>query len=89
MIVPVARSVATIGPPRGRVRWVKMLLPGLILALEVYPMVTLIRWRIAAARGRSLDLSTAPAIARISFVQIVLLLGMVFAATAMARGLSY
>ena len=31
--------------------WIKMTLLGLILVLEVWPMVTLIRWRLARARG--------------------------------------
>jgi putative membrane protein len=59
----------------------------LILALEIWPMVTLIRWRIRDSRGLHPDTAAAPAIARISMVQTVLVVGMVMAATAMARGL--
>jgi putative membrane protein len=65
----------------------KMSLLVLILILEVWPMVTLIRWRIALARNAPIDLSPARALARISQVQAVLVVLMVFAATAMARGL--
>jgi putative membrane protein len=65
----------------------KMGLLGLILALEVWPMVTLVRWRIAQGRGQTPDTSRAPTFARISFVQTALVVGMVLAATAMARGL--
>lgn len=67
--------------------WVKMALLAGILVLEVRPMKTLIRWRIAARRGAAVDVSAAPALARISRIQVALLVGMVIAATAMARGL--
>jgi putative membrane protein len=65
----------------------KMGLLGLILALEVSPMVTLIRWRIQLARGQQPDTAAAPRFARISMLQAVLVVLMVLAATAMARGL--
>ena len=68
---------------------VKMGLLMLILGLEVWPMVTLIRWRRAVSRGELRDLHAAPAIARISTVQALLVVAMVFAATAMARGLFF
>jgi putative membrane protein len=64
----------------------KMALLGLILVLEVWPMVTLIRWRIAMGRGASPRTTAASAIARISWVQTALVILMVLAATAMARG---
>jgi putative membrane protein len=64
----------------------KMALLVLILALEVRPMVTLIRWRAAVSRGQTPDTQTARTLARISFIQTVLIVLMVFAATAMARG---
>jgi putative membrane protein len=69
--------------------WGKMLLLALILVLEVWPMVTLIRWRIARGRGAVVDLSAAPMIARVSAVQAVLVVAMIFAATAMARGIGF
>jgi putative membrane protein len=65
----------------------KMGLFLLILILEVRPMVTLIRWRRQAAQGELPDTRAAPAMARISFVQAWLVALMVFAATAMARGI--
>lgn len=67
--------------------WVKMGLLALILALEVWPMVTLIRWRLQMGRGTTVDTSPAARIATISLVQTVLTVLMVLAATAMARGL--
>ena len=68
----------------------KMSLLGLILLLELWPMITLIRWRVAKRRG-SLPVPEALAptgkrIARISDIQTLLLVGMVVAATMMARG---
>jgi putative membrane protein len=67
--------------------WAKMGFLGLILALEVLPMMTLIRWRAGLAKGEPLDTSRAPALATISLVQALLVVAMVFAATAMARGI--
>ena len=50
-------------------------------------MITLIRWRVQVAKGAQPDPAPAVAIARISYLQALLLIGMVLAATAMARGL--
>jgi putative membrane protein len=69
--------------------WIKMALLGCILLLEVWPMITLIRWRMLRARGQQLDTRSAPVFARISEVQALLIIAMVFAATAMARGLGF
>lgn len=65
----------------------KMALLLLILILELRPMMTLIRWRSQVGRGELPDTRAAPAMARISFVQAGIVVLMVFAATAMARGL--
>lgn len=66
--------------------WTKMLLLGVILVLEVRPMLTLIRWRRVAGRGGQPDTSVAPRLANISYLQAVLVVLIVLAATAMARG---
>jgi putative membrane protein len=66
--------------------WAKMGLLVLILLLEIGPMVTLIRWRIALARGVPVDTHRAGRFARISFLQAGLVMLMVLAATGMARG---
>jgi putative membrane protein len=55
----------------------------LLLLLELWPMTTLVRWR----RGATPDLQAARRIAGISYVQAALVVLMVFAATAMARGI--
>jgi putative membrane protein len=67
--------------------WVKMALLALVLLLEVWPMVTLIRWRIQLGRGETIDTGPARRFAQISAVQTVLVVMRVFVATAMARGL--
>lgn len=69
--------------------WTKMVLLGLILLLEIRPMMTLMRWRLLQARGQPLDTRTARGLARVSAVQALLVVAMVFAATAMARGLGF
>lgn len=67
----------------------KMALLALVLALELWPMVTLIRWRVHRSRG-TFELAAHEAagqrIALLSYAQVVLVLVMVLLATAMARG---
>jgi putative membrane protein len=62
----------------------------LILALEIMPMVTLIKWRVALGRGTDVaalpGISRARAMSAISAVQALLVVAMVFFAVAMARG---
>jgi putative membrane protein len=66
--------------------WGKMTLLVAILVLEVRPMMALIRWRSAVGRGGVPDTRHAAAFARTSFLQGAMLLLMLFAATAIARG---
>jgi putative membrane protein len=65
----------------------KMTLFLIVFLLEVRPMIALIKWRGIVRRGRLPDTAPAAAFARISALQAVLIVLMVFAATAMARGL--
>ena len=65
----------------------KMALLLLLLVLEVGPVITLIRWRKSAAAGAPVDFRAAGRLATISRIQAWLVVLMVFAATAMARGL--
>ena len=64
----------------------------LILILEIWPMITLIRWRLAVGRSEkggaawSAPEETAGRVAALSTAQAVIVLLMVLAATAMARG---
>lgn len=66
--------------------WTKMGLLLLILILETVPMTSLIRWRVAAARGDQVDTGRAGRLATISLIQSFLVVLMVLAATGMARG---
>jgi putative membrane protein len=72
-----------------RIFYVKMGLLLAILLLEAWPMTMLIRWRIYARRGTSINTTAAPALARISLIQAILVVLMVCAATAVARGYFY
>lgn len=67
----------------------KMTLFVLILLLEVAPMVTLIKWRIALARKALIDTGRAKLFTRISHTEALLLLLMVVVATGMARGVTF
>lgn len=67
--------------------WTKMLLLLGVLAMEIRPMLTLIRWRRDVGRGVPPETSSAARLARISYAQTVLIVLMVLAATAMARGI--
>jgi putative membrane protein len=62
---------------------------GLVIAivlLEIWPMVTLIKCRIALRKGTATRIDNGPALAGISWVQAVLVVVIVFLGTAIARG---
>lgn len=66
----------------------KMALFIAVLLHEIRPMVTLIRWRARVSRGElPTDLAVARRLARISYIEAGLIVLMVLAATAMARGI--
>jgi putative membrane protein len=65
----------------------KMGMLALILILEIWPMITLIRWRINAKKQIPVDTSPARTLAAISDVQALLVFLMIAAAVAMARGI--
>ena len=68
----------------------KMILFLLVFVLELWPMTKLMRWRAAIRRGGSATVVVIPGSARIiatiSHVQALLIVLMVVAAVAMARG---
>ena len=66
--------------------WTKMGLFAGILALEVGPMVTLIRWRRQLARGASPDTHAARTLYTLSHAEMALVVVIVFVASFMARG---
>lgn len=63
--------------------WLKMGLLALLMALELWPMVLLIRWRIRPAR---VETRLLPRLAWISRLEVGLLLLLPVAAAMMARG---
>lgn len=67
--------------------WTKMALLVVILALEVWPMLTFLRWRRTVARGGRPDVSRARALYAITHVQMALAVLIVFVAGFMARGI--
>lgn len=58
----------------------------LIVLLEIWPMVGLIKWRRSRRQGTPVDTGRAQMFARISYLQLALVLAIVFLATALARG---
>jgi putative membrane protein len=66
--------------------WTKLGLFALVGALEVWPMMTLIRWRGLVKRGRAPDTAAAPALYRVTHAQMALVVVIVFVASFMARG---
>jgi putative membrane protein len=71
--------------------WIKMGLLIVILLLEIWPAVTFVRWRIQMARGQTVEIAPGlpSRLAAISLGQAVLVTAMIFAATALARGLGF
>ena len=65
----------------------KMALFVIVFLLEIYPMITLIRWRRSLKKGGLVELGLVPALARLTLIELPLLIVMVFMAAAMARGL--
>lgn len=67
--------------------WTKMALFVGIILMEIRPMLALGRWRRDVARGIPPETSSAGRLARISQAQAFMIVLIVLAATAMARGL--
>ncbi len=59
----------------------------LILLLEIWPMITLIRWRLEARRGEPVSLAPAQRMAQLSYLEALLVVVIIFLATGIARGL--
>ena len=69
-----------------RLFWTKMSLLAIIIALEIPTAITLVRWRLAAVRGRTPNTQSARVLSAMSFAQALLVLLMLVVATGMARG---
>lgn len=66
--------------------WTKLGLFGAVFALELWPMLTFIRWRRDLRRGRAPDLSRARTLYALNHVELALVIVIVFVASFMARG---
>ena len=69
-----------------RLFWLKLALFALVVGLEVWPMVTLIRWRRAVRNGGAPDTSLGRALFHLNHVELALVVVIVFVASFMARG---
>jgi putative membrane protein len=67
--------------------YAKLALFLLVLLLELWPMITLMQWRLALRGSRDVDVSRAPLFAKTSYVQLTLVILILFLATAIARGI--
>ncbi|HEV8441765.1 MAG TPA: DUF2214 family protein [Methylomirabilota bacterium] len=66
--------------------WTKLALFAAVLCLEIWPMLTFIRWRVQRSRGQTPDTSRAGALYLINHVEMALVVVIVFVASFMARG---
>lgn len=69
-----------------RLFWTKLGLFGLVFVLEIWPMVTFLRWRRQLRRGLTPDTSRAALFYRLNHVEMALVVVIVFVASLMARG---
>jgi len=67
--------------------WTKMSLLLVIILLEIWPMITYIRWRRIRGRGETVDTSPAGRLYVVNHVQMAIVVVMVFVASMMARGI--
>jgi putative membrane protein len=68
---------------------IKLGLFGVVFALELWPMITFIKWRRAQAKGLEIDTSKASTLARLNDVEVALILAIPFFASMMARGIGF
>ena len=66
--------------------WVKLGLFGLVVLLEIWPMVVFIAWRARLRRGDTPDTSAAPRLSLVNHVELALVVVIAFVAAFMARG---
>jgi putative membrane protein len=65
--------------------WVKMALFGAVFLIELVPMITFIRWRIAKGKKLPIDTSSAGRLARLNTIEVALVLVIPFVAAMMVR----
>ncbi len=67
--------------------WTKMLLLGVLIALEIVLAVTFVRWRVQLRKKEPVSFARKRRLVRFHYAQFWLMLGMVTMATLMARGI--
>lgn len=67
----------------------KMAVFGVVVLLELWPMVSFVSWRIRKARGLPLDTSRAGLFAKITAAEVALTVTIPFLASMMARGIGF
>ena len=68
---------------------IKMVIYLLLAALETWPMIVLIKWRMRLEKGLAIDTGKAKLFARFSEIETFGLTCMVLAATSMSRGIGF
>lgn len=66
--------------------WTKLTLATSLVAVELWPMVTLIKWRVAIAKGEPVDMSRARLFGAISYFEGAAIVVIMLLAAFMARG---
>jgi putative membrane protein len=69
-----------------RLFWIKLALFALVVVLELWPMMTFIRWRRARRRGGMPDTTSQHALYAVTHAEMALVVIIVFVAAFMARG---
>lgn len=72
-----------------RLFWVKMALFAIVILLEIWPMVTFMRWRGVSRRGGRPDTRHVRALFILNHIELALVVVMVFVASFMARGFGH
>ncbi|MBL8910365.1 MAG: DUF2214 family protein [Archangium sp.] len=67
----------------------KMGLFAVLFSLELLPMITFIKWRIAQSKGQPIDTSRAGLFFKLNTAEVVLTIAMPFFASMMARGIGF
>jgi putative membrane protein len=60
-----------------------------IFLLELWPMVTFVRWRLATSKQQPIDFARVPALTRVNDLELALTLAIPFVASMMARGIGF
>jgi putative membrane protein len=72
-----------------RMFWVKMTLFAIVILLEIWPMMTFMRWRGLSRRGGRPDITHVRALYLINHIELALVVVIVFVASFMARGFGH